>query len=72
MKPEQIFKQYPKIDSFFETSDGAQFFTAQDASAHAGSLKDKKVKEIKRPVKATTPSGEGKGKAAAKSTDKTE
>lgn len=49
MKPEQIFEQYPKLDSFYETSDGAQFFMPQEASAHAGILKDKKVKEVKRP-----------------------
>jgi len=49
MKAEQIFKQYPKLDSFFETSDGAQFFNANDASAHARNLKNKKVNEVKRP-----------------------
>lgn len=62
MKPEQVFKQYPKIDSYFETSDGAQFFSTQDASAHARNLKDKKVTEVKRPEKKVQAS-ETKGEA---------
>ena len=43
-----IFKQYPKIKSYFKTADGVCFFTQFNAENHAKTLDDKKVMEIKK------------------------
>lgn len=43
-----IFKQYPGMDSYFETSDGEKFFTENAAVMHSKLLKEKGVTEVFR------------------------
>ena len=50
MKKKSVFELHPSLNAYFETSDGAKFFNVHDAKAHARNLKDKEVKEVKRPV----------------------
>lgn len=47
-KVKRYFKTYPKSDACFETSDGMLFHRHSDASAHAATLKDKKVTPYNR------------------------
>jgi len=46
-----IFDLHPNLDAYFETSDGVKFYNHSDASAHARSLENKKIKKVGRPVK---------------------
>ena len=43
-----IFKQYPNMSEYYETSDGQKFFKEDPAKVHARSLKDSKVKIVSR------------------------
>ncbi len=43
-----LFKQYPNLQVYFETSDGTQFYKEETAKTHAKSLQDKEVKTVKR------------------------
>ena len=43
-----ISKQYPNMESYFETSDGEKFFTENAAVMHSKLLKEKGVTEIFR------------------------
>lgn len=45
---QDYFKNYPKVNEFFFTSDGEAHFTEHDAKAHASGLADKKVEHVKR------------------------
>ncbi|AUS04489.1 hypothetical protein [Pseudotamlana carrageenivorans] len=45
-----VFKQHPHLKSYHETADGTKFFKPEHAKLHAKSLKDKAIKEVKRPV----------------------
>ena len=44
-----LFKQYPFMSEYYETSDGTPFFKIETANTYARTLKDKKVKTIYRP-----------------------
>ncbi len=46
-----VFKKYPKLDRYYETSDGMKFFRENDARNHAKTLDDKSVKTVVKPVK---------------------
>lgn len=46
---EQVFKDNPKLDVAYKTTDGRYFFLESDAINHANSLEDKKVKKLDRP-----------------------
>lgn len=48
MKSQDVFKQNPKLESYFQTSDGNNFFKDFDAKNHAKSLKNKAIKEVKK------------------------
>ena len=52
MSKNKIFEAHPKLDCYFETSDGSCFYTENAAEAHSKTLKDKKVKTV---VKKSTP-----------------
>ena len=52
MSKNEIFEAHPKLDCYFETSDGSCFYTENAAEAHSKTLKDKKVKTV---VKKSTP-----------------
>ena len=43
-----IFEENPKLDCYFETSDGNPFYTENAAQYHAKDLEDKSVKAIYR------------------------
>jgi hypothetical protein len=57
-----IFKANPKLDCYFETSDGTPFYTDYAANTHAKSLDNKSVKTVHRSdaVEPTTPIEEKK------------
>lgn len=44
-----LFKQYPNMSEYYETSDGTPFFKIETANTHARTLENKKVKTIVRP-----------------------
>jgi hypothetical protein len=44
----KIFKANPKLDCYFETTDGECFFTENSAKDHARNLEDKTVKPFHR------------------------
>lgn len=46
MSKKEIFEAHPKLDCYFETSDGSCFYTENAAEAHAKTQKDKKVKKV--------------------------
>ena len=46
MSKNEIFEAHPKLDCYFETSDGSCFYTENAAEAHSKTLKDKKVKTV--------------------------
>lgn len=46
----ELFKQYPNLSEYFETSDGEKFFKEDPAKVHGRTLKDKSVKTVSRPV----------------------
>lgn len=56
-----FFKTWPKVDTFYITTDGQAFFSDQDAQAHAaGTRKDKIVITVARQdIDDPTPAGEG-------------
>ncbi|WP_163444435.1 hypothetical protein [Flavobacterium columnare] len=43
-----IFKANPKLDCYYETSDGASFYTDYSAKTHAQTLDDKTVTPVHR------------------------
>lgn len=43
---EQVFKDNPKLDVAYKTSDGKYFFLENDAQNHASTLEDKKVEKV--------------------------
>lgn len=45
---ENLFKQYPNLEEYFETSDGQKFFKETAAKTHARTLEDKKVTAVNR------------------------
>lgn len=45
----QLFKQYPNMTEYYETSDGQKFFKEEPAKTHARTLKDKKVTTVPKP-----------------------
>lgn len=47
---EQIFKDNPKLDEVYQTSDGKFFYLENDARNHASKLKNKKVEKLIRPL----------------------
>ncbi len=47
MATDKVFKQHPELKQYFKTSDGAAFYKKEHASAHARSLKNRKVEEVK-------------------------
>lgn len=49
---QELFAQYPAIDTFHVTSDGQAFTQKQDAVNHASTLEDKAVKTVEREKKA--------------------
>ncbi|EGV44339.1 hypothetical protein BZARG_783 [Bizionia argentinensis JUB59] len=46
MQNDQVFKQHPNLESYYQTSDETNFFKDSDAHVHAKSLKGKRVTEI--------------------------
>ena len=50
MERQEVFKTYPKVDEFFETSDEQKFFNESDAKNHARKLKDKHISKLERGV----------------------
>lgn len=49
MQPKQdYFKNYPKVNEFFFTSDGEAHFTDHDAKSHASALANKNVEKVNR------------------------
>lgn len=44
-----LFKQYPEMSEYYQTSDGTPFFKEETANTHARTLKDKRVKTVYRP-----------------------
>lgn len=44
-----LFKQYPFMSEYYETSDGTPFFKIETANTYARTLKDKRVKTVSRP-----------------------
>ncbi len=50
MKKPDVFKSHPKLEEYFETSDGTKFFQEHDAKTFSRTLKDKSVKTVKRPA----------------------
>lgn len=61
----ELFKQYPNMSEYFETSDGEKFFKEDPAKVHGRTLKNKTVKTVTRPEAedviinpATKPGGE--------------
>jgi hypothetical protein len=64
-----FFTTWPKVDTFYITTDGQAFFSDQDAQAHAaGTRKDKTVITVLRQdIADPAPTGEGvEPKASAK------
>lgn len=51
---EQVFKDNPKLDVAYKTTDGRYFFLESDAINHANSLEDKKVKKLNKPQEENT------------------
>lgn len=47
---EKIFKDNPKLDEVYRTSDGKYFYLRSDADNHASGLKNKKVQKLTRPI----------------------
>lgn len=47
---QQIFKNNPRLDVCYKTSDNKYFFTPNDAHNYASNLKDKSVEKLVRPV----------------------
>ncbi|MDD1525555.1 hypothetical protein [Riemerella anatipestifer] len=47
---QQIFKDNPRLDVCYKTSDNKYFFTPNDAHNYASNLKDKSVEKLVRPV----------------------
>lgn len=45
-----VFDRYPNMKSYFQTSDGEQFFTEDSARNYAKSLENPKVTEVERPA----------------------
>jgi len=50
MKKPCVFKSHPKLEKYYETSDGTKFFQEHDAKTFSRTLKDKAVKTVKRPA----------------------
>ena len=44
-----LFKIYPNMSEYYETSDGTPFFKIETANTHARTLENKKVKTVYRP-----------------------
>lgn len=57
----ELFKQYPNMSEYFETSDGQKFFKEDPAKVHGRTLKDKSVKTVTRPEETEEKSHEIKG-----------
>lgn len=47
---EQIFKDNPKLDEVYQTSDGKFFYLENDARNHASKLENKRVEKLIRPL----------------------
>ncbi|PST43565.1 hypothetical protein CYV15_08800 [Riemerella anatipestifer] len=47
---QQIFKDNPRLDVCYKTSDNKYFFTPNDAHNYASNLKDKNVEKLVRPI----------------------
>ncbi|MDB0603187.1 hypothetical protein PL373_19050 [Tenacibaculum maritimum] len=64
-----VFKENPKLKSYFQTEDNVKFFTESDAKNHARTLKDKTVTEVKKGASKKdvqlTPMQEAKNRVAA-------
>ncbi|MGE4345936.1 MAG: hypothetical protein AB7D46_00835 [Flavobacteriaceae bacterium] len=43
---DKVFKDNPKLDVYFKTSDGEAFYNENDAKNYAKKLKDKKVQRV--------------------------
>lgn len=54
-----VFDLHKNLKEYFETSDGFKFIKEADAKTHARSLKDKEVKNVKRPLNKDTSAGDG-------------
>lgn len=50
-----VFKDNPKMKSYFKTSDGTKFYDENSAKNHGKTLKDQSVEEVKRPAKTEDP-----------------
>ena len=46
---DNLFKDKPELQEYFETSDGTKFYTENMAKNHARDLEDKKVTHVTRP-----------------------
>lgn len=55
---EQIFKDNPKLDVAYKTTDGKFFFLENDARNHATNLENKKVIKVERPEENPTSDNE--------------
>lgn len=51
---EQIFKDNPKLDVAYKTTDGKFFFLENDARNHASNLENKKVIKVEKAEKNLT------------------
>lgn len=49
------FKDNPKLQEYFETSDGTAFYKEDTARDYARTLEDKSVKSVSRPEEKETP-----------------
>lgn len=47
---EQIFKDNPRLDEVYQTSDGKFFYLENDARNHASKLENKRVEKLIRPL----------------------
>lgn len=50
-----VFKRYPNLPEYWQTSDGEKFFTESAAYNHGKTLDDSKVKKVERPVSEEKP-----------------
>lgn len=50
-----VFKKYPNLEKYYQTSDGEKFFTESPAYNHAKTLENKKVETVERKAEVEKP-----------------
>lgn len=51
----EIFKNHPELEKYYETSDGTAFYNESNARNHARTLEDKTVKAVNRETEKKEP-----------------